>query len=298
MNSATLDNNRRDRSREPSSKAPRASISPQHPEFAISLLGTDPGWDLYVEDDQCAVIWPVGGDIVCRVRGTMLRIPRFAFLISRLCAIRGRGEGMFTFIETTRDFLDRGLRESEVEVPLVKPNFWFARPRGRHLDLARFYVISLWQEFEQQLPHFHLAIHSNFCSLLCHLLRDDRTLDGFDPFEVAEFQQNTTEAKVFSLIARLRKEYTRPWNLQDLCRESGVNRTTLNTVFRHATGYSPAAFIQHLRINRAQEILRTTQTPVEEIAGQVGYNDERHFHRLFKNLTGLTPGVYRKLHGG
>jgi AraC-like DNA-binding protein len=298
MNSRNSNAQQKGSSFDPGSKSPGALISPQHPEFAISLLGTDPGWDLYVGDHQCAVVWPVGGDIVCRVRGTMMRIPRFAFLISRLCSVRGRGEGMFAFIETTRDFLDRGLRESEVEVPLGKPNFWFARPRGRHLDLARFYVVSLWQEFQQQLPHFHLAIHSNFCSLLCHLLRDERTLDGLDPFEVAEFQRDTTEAKVFSLIARLRKEYTRRWTLRDLCRESGVNRTTLNTVFRHATGYSPVAFIQHLRINRAQEILRTTQIPVEEIAGQVGYNDERHFHRLFKNVTGLTPGIYRKLYGG
>lgn len=271
-----------------------AYISPQHPEFAIALLGADPDWDLDVRDDQCCVIWPLGEPIVCRVKETMLRIPRYAFLISRLCAIRGRGNGVFAFLELTSDFLDRGLRESEIEVSLAQPRFWLARPRGRHLDLARFYVITLWSEFEQQLPHYRLAIHSGFCSLLCCLLRGPRTVDGLDPFELAEFQRDTTETKVFSLIARLRKEYARRWTLQDLCRESGVNRTTLNSVFRRATGYSPLAFVQSLRIKRAEEMLRSTSIPVEQIAGQVGFGDQRHFYRTFKNITGQTPGACRQ----
>jgi len=275
-----------------------APISIQHPEFAISLLGADPNWELYVREEQCAIIWPVGEPLVCRVRGTLVRVPRFGFLISRLCAVRGRGDGLFAFIEVSPAFMERALAESEVNMPSGLPNFWISSPRGRHLDLARFYVMTLWCEFEQQLPHFRLAIHSNFCSLLYHLLRGPRTISGLESDTLAFFGRANSEAKVFSLIARLRKEYAQPWALKDLCREAGVNRTTLNRIFRHATGYPPLAFVQHLRIRRAQEILRSTAEPVERIAGEVGYADQRHFYRLFKNLTGHTPGHFRRsVHG-
>jgi len=269
-------------------------VSPQHPQFAISLLGTDPGWDLYVQANQCAIIWPVGGEIICRIRGSVLRIPRFAFLVSRLCRIRGRGEGMFAFIEVSREFLDSALTASEVGIPLDRPNFWLARPQGRHLELARFHVVTLWAEFEQQLPHYHLAIRSHFCGLLCHLLREPRRIDGLDTSALAEVRHNTSEAKVFSLIARLRKEYAQPWCLADMCRESGVNRTTLNTIFRRATGWSPLAFLQRLRVLRARDILQSTDDPVERVATDVGFRDERHFYRVFRNFTGQTPGECRR----
>jgi AraC-like DNA-binding protein len=268
-------------------------VSPQHEHFAISLLGTDPGWDLYVQENQCSVIWPVGGEIICRVRGNVLRIPRFSFLVTRMCRVRGRGEGMFAFIELTPEFLDGVLRESEVEIPLEQPNFWLARPQGRHLELARFYIVTLWAEFEQQLPHYHLAIRSNLCGLLCHLLREPRRIDGLDTFALAEVRENSSEAKVFSLIARLRKEYTQPWTLKDMCRESGVNRTTLNTIFRRATGWSPLAFVQRLRVLRARDMLQATDAPVERVAAAVGFHDQRHFYRVFKNYMGKTPGECR-----
>jgi len=270
-----------------------AGLSDQHPEFAISLLGADPNWDLYVREDQCVVIWPVGEPLVCRVSGKVTKVPRHGFLISRLCPIRGRGDGLFAFIDITVAFLDRALSESEANLPTDRHTFWVARPRGLSLDLARFYVMTLWREFEQQLPHYRLAIHSNFCSLLYHLLREPRTLSGLDPDAIKYFERVSAETKVYALIARLRREYAQPWKLHDLCREAGVNRTTLNRVFRHATGYPPLAFIRQLRIQRAQELLRTSDTSVGDIASQVGYDDERRFYRLFRSWTGLTPGQFR-----
>jgi transcriptional regulator GlxA family with amidase domain len=40
--------------------------------------------------------------------------------------------------------------------------------------------------------------------------------------------------------------------------------------------------------------LERTEAPVDEIGWQVGYEDPTFFRRLFKRVTGLTPGTYRR----
>jgi hypothetical protein len=50
-----------------------------------------------------------------------------------------------------------------------------------------------------------------------------------------------------------------------------------------------------LRIEQAKRLLETTSDPVDEISAAVGYEDASFYRRLFKRLTGLTPGEYRRM---
>jgi transcriptional regulator GlxA family with amidase domain len=64
--------------------------------------------------------------------------------------------------------------------------------------------------------------------------------------------------------------------------------------FRAATGYSPLAYVQTLRIEEAKQLLETTTTAVEQIGRNVGYEDTASFRRMFRRITGLAPGDYRR----
>ncbi len=57
---------------------------------------------------------------------------------------------------------------------------------------------------------------------------------------------------------------------------------------------APLDYVQRLRIEEAKQILETTDQPVEEIAGEVGYGDAVSFRRLFKRLVADTPALYRR----
>ena len=59
-------------------------------------------------------------------------------------------------------------------------------------------------------------------------------------------------------------------------------------------GYSPIAYVQHVRVEEAKRRLERTSEPVDAISYAVGYEDPASFRRLFKRVTGVTPGAYRR----
>ena len=69
---------------------------------------------------------------------------------------------------------------------------------------------------------------------------------------------------------------------------------TFKRRFAAATGLTPIAYVQRLRVEGAKRRLERTEAPVDEIGWRVGYEDAAFFRRLFKRTTGLGPGAYRK----
>lgn len=64
--------------------------------------------------------------------------------------------------------------------------------------------------------------------------------------------------------------------------------------FRRATGHTPIRYVQQLRVQRAKRMLARTREPVDEIAWRVGYTEPSAFRRLFKRVTKVSPGTYRR----
>ena len=71
---------------------------------------------------------------------------------------------------------------------------------------------------------------------------------------------------------------------------AGVPERTLKRRFKAATGSSLIEYIQNLRVENAKRLLETCDTAIEEISASIGYMDTSFFRRLFKRLTGLSPG--------
>lgn len=90
------------------------------------------------------------------------------------------------------------------------------------------------------------------------------------------------------------QNYERPDIVADLVSRSGLPKRTFDRRFRAATGYSPLAYIQALRVEEAKQALETTAVPVEAVGREVGYEDAASFRRLFRRLAGMPPGDYRR----
>ncbi|MBB6732440.1 helix-turn-helix domain-containing protein [Cohnella zeiphila] len=65
-------------------------------------------------------------------------------------------------------------------------------------------------------------------------------------------------------------------------------------LFKKRTGVTYLAYLTKLRIDKACEWLRAPGVKVYEIAGRVGYEDQRYFSQLFRKRTGMTPTEYQK----
>jgi AraC-like DNA-binding protein len=61
--------------------------------------------------------------------------------------------------------------------------------------------------------------------------------------------------------------------------------------FRRATGYTPYEYLIHCRVNKARELLalNPTRTSLAEVASDVGFYDQSHLNRHFKQIVGMTP---------
>lgn len=69
--------------------------------------------------------------------------------------------------------------------------------------------------------------------------------------------------------------------------------STVSHVFKKYVGFSLSTYVNKVRIERAKELLLTSEDTIESVCIQVGYNDANYFSRMFKQLTGYTPSKFR-----
>ncbi|HHW47290.1 MAG TPA: AraC family transcriptional regulator [Clostridiaceae bacterium] len=95
-------------------------------------------------------------------------------------------------------------------------------------------------------------------------------------------------------IQYLKSNYNSEIKLEDLAMKSFISKNYFSKLFREKTGISFSDYVQHIRIDEACNLLRTTDMKVIDIASQVGIKDIKFFYEVFKKITGQTPGEYRK----
>lgn len=91
----------------------------------------------------------------------------------------------------------------------------------------------------------------------------------------------------------LAKNIYQPIDIQDIAANLYVSYSWLRRVFKEQIGQAPTEYHQHLRIQKAAELLRTTELSVRQISEELGFKNQNHFSALFKRKTGHSPLSYR-----
>lgn len=112
-------------------------------------------------------------------------------------------------------------------------------------------------------------------------------------------EEFTGAASLLTLcLESLRSHFADPgFSINSLAGELRVHRVTLARLFRKNLHITPGGLLRKMRLQRALELLRTTQIPVKETAFMAGFNDPAYFCRFIKRETGLTPAEHRFAHG-
>ena len=80
----------------------------------------------------------------------------------------------------------------------------------------------------------------------------------------------------------------------EMAKRSGLSERSFLRRFRSATGQSPAEYVQTLRIEEAKQMLESEDTPIEQIAAEVGYTEPSSLRHAFRKQVGITASAYRK----
>lgn len=75
-----------------------------------------------------------------------------------------------------------------------------------------------------------------------------------------------------------------------------MNRTYLSSLFRKTTGTKFIDYLNALRIQKAAELLKSTNRKMYQVSKAVGYDNVKYFFRIFKKKMGVTPEQYRREH--
>jgi transcriptional regulator GlxA family with amidase domain len=118
--------------------------------------------------------------------------------------------------------------------------------------------------------------------------------DGLSPYVVFEPVTDHGDAAIHKAQSWLSRHFSVANPIEQAARVSGIPERSFKRRFKSATGHAPIDYVQRLRVEEAKRRLERTQAPVDEISWNVGYEDPAFFRRLFKRITGVTAGAYRR----
>jgi len=102
--------------------------------------------------------------------------------------------------------------------------------------------------------------------------------------------------QVRKLTAHIDANLDGPIRSCDLADLLGLSPAYFSRTFRSSFGCSPIEYVIRKRMQRAQEIMLSTTTPLSQIALDCGFADQPHFCRLFRRVVGETPRTWRRTH--
>ncbi|MGO7090836.1 helix-turn-helix domain-containing protein, partial [Rhizobium leguminosarum] len=83
-------------------------------------------------------------------------------------------------------------------------------------------------------------------------------------------------------------------SISEVAQMCNLSRGYFIRAFRETTGMTPYQWVLRERIDRARDLLRTSKTPLAEVAIACGFADQSHFTRVFAGIVGTTPGNWRR----
>jgi AraC family transcriptional regulator len=102
--------------------------------------------------------------------------------------------------------------------------------------------------------------------------------------------------QVRTLTSHVESNLDKPIRSSELASVVRLNPAYFCRVFRESFGEPPLQYISRRRVERAQELMRSTNTSLSQIAFDCGFSDQAHFSRLFRRLAGDTPRAWRRAH--
>lgn len=110
----------------------------------------------------------------------------------------------------------------------------------------------------------------------------------------APVPEDCQDERLADVLAWARAHLHEPLPVAELARRAMMSKRSFARRFTAATGTTPHAWLRNLRLSSAEELLETTDLPVEEIAHRVGYGSAAVLREQFVRRRGVPPRSYRR----
>lgn len=101
---------------------------------------------------------------------------------------------------------------------------------------------------------------------------------------------------VDSALRIIKYNYNNNLSIKAIADSLFLDNAYFSRLFKSKVGVSPKKYILQIRMEKARELLRSTNHHIKEISITVGFNDPLYFSKIFYKAEGITPSEYREIH--
>lgn len=174
----------------------------------------------------------------------------------------------------------------DIEMPGCNGIQVMERTNASYPGIIRFIVITAYSSFDYAQASLRLGAK-------------DILLKPIEPKQFLETMERVmgykyTDSKTFNdILEYVNSNYNGVIGLNECAAKLHLSPSHISRMFKKYTGESFITYLNELRIKKAMELLRETDLTIKEIAHRVGFNNLNYFHKSFKAITGVTPGIYK-----
>ena len=111
--------------------------------------------------------------------------------------------------------------------------------------------------------------------------------------EQLEHGSKLREFYIHEALTYIEHNFQNEITIEDIAGVCGLNRTYFGKIFKEALGKTPQEFLLNYRMLKAAELLKLTSLSIGDVGLAVGYANQMHFSRSFKNNYGISPREWR-----
>ena len=142
-------------------------------------------------------------------------------------------------------------------------------------------IYEIFNSFKEEKIN-EITIFSQICNILSGLLT---------PFQSS---LNLKYNDIKEIVEYINLHYAENLSIEELAKRVMLSKYHFIRLFKEETSYTPHEYIIKVRVNKAKEMLKSTNISMKEIAFNCGFSTESAFSNCFKKNTGMTAGEFRK----
>ena len=107
--------------------------------------------------------------------------------------------------------------------------------------------------------------------------------------------------RIMQMMSYIQEHYAEKLTLEKIASAASLSKRECLRTFQNSIHESPFEYLLDYRVKMAQRLLtaaETAEVSITEIALQTGFSGSAYFGKIFKRVTGMTPGAYRRFHAG
>ena len=195
-----------------------------------------------------------------------------------------------------------GTDKYEQALKQMRNIFWNVRRREGHGNLET----ELADFLDKLLQTYEAVLHTESAEVenMKHLYRYSSVgeyesefmgwLEQFAKNLNHQFEDYKNKQKIQQAVLYIRENYDKDLNMAVVSNHISMNYSLFSYAFKQYTGTNFVNFLKDIRMEKAKELLEKTDLRIVEISQKIGYENEKHFMKIFKVSCGVSPTEYRK----